>query len=61
MQRQKDLLEGLKNEPALRKAYLQKIVNEDQNSDDSDEASLTDSIMRPKTCDPQDSNDLYGI
>ena len=55
-QRQKDLLEALKDEPALRKAYLQKLINEDNSSDVSDKASSSASTTKP-ACDQQDLQD----
>ena len=57
-QRQKDLLEALKDEPTLRKAYLQKLMNEDDASDDSVKASSLASTTKP-ACDLQDSLHPY--
>ena len=58
-QRQKDLLEALKDEPLLQKAYLQKLMNEDSTA--SDNASSPASTTKPKICDLQDSQDPYDI
>jgi len=57
-QRQKDLLEALIDEPAVRKAYLQKLMNDDNASDVSDKGSSSASTIKP-TCHLQDSQDPY--
>jgi len=57
-QKQKDLLEALKDEPALQKAYLRKLMNDDNDSDDNDKAISSASTTKP-TCNLQDSQDPY--
>jgi len=56
-QKQKDLLEALKNEPSLRKAYLQKLIGKD--SDASDRVISIASTTKSKSYDLQDSQDPY--
>jgi len=53
--------EAFKDELTIQKAYLQKITNEDQESNHSDEANSITSTTKPKTCDLNDSQDPYDI
>ena len=57
-QQEKDPLKALKDEPALRKAYLQKLMNDDNDSDVSNKASSSASTTKP-AYDLQDSQDPY--
>ena len=54
--RQKDLLKALKDEPTLRKAYLQSLMNEDNAFNISDKASSSASTTKP-AYDQQDLQD----
>ena len=53
-QQQKHLLEALEDEPMVRKAYLQNLMNEDNACGVSDKASSSASTTKP-ACDLQDS------
>ena len=53
-QKQRDILEVLKDDPAIRQIFLQKLLD---NDDSDDISSSAESATKPKIEDPQDSQD----
>jgi len=59
-QKERDLLEYLKDDPSMKQIVLQKILDKQTNTDD-DTVSLTSSSSPPKPEDFQDSQDRYEL
>ena len=58
--KQQELLQILDDNPDIRKIYIEKLMTDD-NSDDDKTASSIGSSKQPKTCDPEHSQDPFGI
>ena len=59
-QKERDLLEYLKDDPSMKQIVLQKILDKQANSDD-DTVSSASSSLPPKPEDFQDSQDRYEL
>jgi len=59
-QKEKELLEFFKNDPDMRQAVLQKILDKKEDSDD-DTMSFAASSFSPRPEDFQDSQDPYEL
>ena len=60
-QKERDLLDYLKDDPDMKQIVLQKILNKQRDSDDETVSSAASSSSPPKPEDFQDSQDPYEL